>query len=44
MIVSGFVSICSGRAKGTEDVDIIVPVMPESKFTNLFDDLQKNGF
>ncbi len=44
LIVSGYVSICTGRTRGTEDVDVIVPVMDESKFKLLFSDLTKNGF
>jgi len=39
LIVSGFVSICSGRARGTEDIDVLVPIMPQAKFKELFDDL-----
>ena len=27
LIVSGFVSIATGRTRGTEDVDMLVPVM-----------------
>ena len=27
LIVSGFVSISTGRTRGTEDVDVLVPVM-----------------
>ena len=26
LIVSGFVSISAGRARGTEDIDILVPI------------------
>lgn len=44
LIVSGFVSISSGRARGTEDIDIIVPVLGKEKFKNLFIDLDKNNF
>ena len=44
MIVSGFVSISTGRTRGTEDVDVLVPVMSKEKFENLFDDLQKIDF
>ncbi|MBL7148242.1 MAG: hypothetical protein ISS82_05435 [Nanoarchaeota archaeon] len=42
LVVSGFVSVCCGRARGTEDIDIIVPLMNKFKFKKLFDDLQKN--
>jgi len=44
LIVSGYVSICSGRTRGTEDVDILVPVIEKEKFKNLFDELIKNNF
>src|SRR3989338_6593877 len=44
LIVSGFVSISSGRTRGTEDVDVLVPVMSKEKFGKLFWDLQKGGF
>jgi len=44
LIVSGFVSISTGRPRGTEDVDILVPVLEEEKFKELFLDLQENNF
>lgn len=44
LIVSGFVSISTGRTRGTEDVDVLVPTMDENKFRALFGDLQKNNF
>lgn len=44
LIVSGFVSISTGRSRGTEDVDILIPVADENKFEELFQDLQKNNF
>lgn len=44
LIVSGFVSICTGRARGTEDIDVIVPVMEKEKFIALFRNLEKNNF
>ncbi|MBS3107490.1 hypothetical protein J4468_01110 [Candidatus Woesearchaeota archaeon] len=44
LIVSGFVSISTGRARGTEDVDIIVSIMNENKFVSLFNDLIENKF
>ena len=44
LIVSGFVSICAGRTRGTEDVDIIVPIMTHDEFNALFSDLEKNNF
>lgn len=44
LVVSGFVSISTGRTRGTEDIDILVPVMKKEKFFYLFNDLQKNDF
>ncbi len=44
LVVSGFVSISTGRTRGTEDVDIIFPIIKKDKFALLFEDLQKNGF
>ncbi len=44
LIVSGFVSIASGRTRGTEDIDIIIPAMEEEKFNTLFKELEKNNF
>ena len=44
LIVSGFVSICTGRTRGTEDIDIIIPIMEKEKFITLFKDLDKNNF
>src|SRR3989338_200965 len=44
LIVSGYVSITTGRARGTEDVDLLVPAMDKAAFARLFSDLQKHGF
>lgn len=44
LVVSGFVSISTGRTRGTEDVDIIVPVIDKTRFQELFLDLQENNF
>jgi len=44
LIVSGFVSISTGRTRGTEDIDLLVPIMDQDKFESLFKDLQKNNF
>ena len=43
-MVSGYVSVCTGRARGTEDVDILFPVPGREVFRALFEDLTKNGF
>src|SRR3989344_441045 len=44
LIVSGFVSISTGRTRGTENVDILFPIIQKEKFAKLFNDLQKNEF
>ncbi len=44
LVVSGYVSICSGRTRGTEDVDVLFPVMSGYEFKALFTELTKNGF
>jgi hypothetical protein len=44
LVVSGFVSICTGRTRGTEDIDVIVPAMEKEKFITLFKELDKNNF
>lgn len=44
LVVSGFVSICTGRTRGTEDIDLLVPVLDKDKFKSLFEELQKNNF
>ncbi|MEK6967502.1 MAG: hypothetical protein AABX51_02630 [Nanoarchaeota archaeon] len=44
LIVSGFVSIASGRTRGTEDVDMLLPIMGKTSFSNLFKELISGGF
>ena len=44
LIVSGYVSIATGRTRGTEDIDVLVPAMKREIFSDLFNDLIKNGF
>lgn len=44
IVVSGFVAIASGRARGTEDIDIIIKKIDQKQFTKLHEDLLKNGF
>lgn len=44
LIVSGFVSISTGRTRGTEDVDVIVPVLDKEKYILLFNELIKHKF
>ncbi|MFH1055882.1 MAG: hypothetical protein V1744_07310 [Candidatus Altiarchaeota archaeon] len=44
VIVSGYVSILLGRARSSEDVDIIVPRMDYASFSKLADDIKGGGF
>lgn len=44
VIISGYVSILFGRARSSEDVDLIMPMMPPNKFDSLFKELTANGF
>ncbi len=44
LIVSGYVSICTGRTRGTEDIDIIIQIMDKNSFLSLFKDLKQSGF
>jgi len=44
LIVSGFVSISTGRARGTEDIDMLFPLMEEEAFMELFNNLLDEGF
>ena len=44
LVVSGFVSISTGRTRGTEDIDIIVPLMKKDKFQAFVNELLQNNF
>lgn len=44
MIVSGYVSILLGRARASEDIDIIIPKIPLSTIKKLVHDLKEKGF
>ena len=44
LVVSGYVSICTGRVRGTEDIDILFPILKKEEFKTLFEDLTNNGF
>jgi hypothetical protein len=44
LVVSGYVSIATGRTRGTEDVDILVPRQGREAFRRLFQDLREHGF
>ncbi len=41
IIVSGFVAISSGRARATEDIDMIIPKIPKEKFVEIHKDIAK---
>ncbi|MFH1848702.1 MAG: hypothetical protein ABH879_00790 [archaeon] len=42
--MSGYVSIATGRTRGTEDIDVLVPLMSRDRFRQMFQDLQRAGF
>jgi len=44
LVVSGFVSIATGRTRGTEDIDMLVPVMKKEKFERFFNELNEKRF
>ena len=44
VIVSGYVSILLGRARASEDIDIIIPKIPLSTIIKLVHDLKEKGF
>jgi len=44
IIVSGFVAIAHGRARGTEDIDMIIEKVHKEKFINIHEELMKNNF
>ncbi len=43
-LVSGYVSILLGRARASEDVDVLIPRMPPDKFRMLVENLRKHKF
>lgn len=43
-IVSGYVSILLGRARASEDIDIIIPKMDFQRFRQLLRDISRGGF
>lgn len=44
IVVSGFVAIASGRARGTEDIDVIIERIGKPEFIRLHNNLIKSGF
>ena len=44
IIVSGYLAIASGRVRGTEDIDMIIPRLSKNVFFALHEELSKNDF
>ncbi len=44
VIVSGYVSILLGRSRSSEDIDMIIPKIEQSKFSKLLKELKENDF
>jgi hypothetical protein len=44
VIVSGYIAILLGRARASEDIDILIPTIDFSTFKRLYSDLKKNNF
>lgn len=44
IICSGFVAIAHGRSRGTEDIDMIIEIIPKDIFIKMHEDLIKAGF
>ena len=44
VLVSGYISIISGRSRATEDVDLLIPKMGFDKFEELWKRIEEKGF
>ncbi|MAG02170.1 hypothetical protein CMI42_02440 [Candidatus Pacearchaeota archaeon] len=44
LVVSGYVSISTGRTRATEDIDILFPIILKEEFYNMFNKLKENNF
>lgn len=44
VIISGYVSILLGRSRATDDIDIFIKELTFGQFSELYEDLQRNGF
>ncbi len=44
VIVSGYVSILFGRARATEDIDILIEPITKEKFELMWREIERNGF
>ncbi len=43
-VVSGYVAILLGRARASEDIDVIIPKIDFSAFQSFYNDLKENAF
>ncbi len=44
IVVSGYLAIASGRVRGTENIDMIIPRISKKKFFEIHKDLTKHNF
>jgi hypothetical protein len=44
VVVSGYVSILFGRARATEDIDILIEKIPREKFCTIYSEIIKKGY
>ena len=44
VVVSGYVAILLGRARASEDIDIIIPKIDFTRFRSLLQELNNNDF
>jgi hypothetical protein len=44
VIVSGYVAILFGRARGTEDIDLFIDYMDKDMFRSFFEEILARGF
>ncbi len=44
IVVSEYLAIASGRVRGTEDIDMIIPRITKKIFFEIHEDLSKNNF
>jgi len=44
VIISGYVSLLFGRSRGTEDVDLFIPIIDKIKFNQIYSELKLAGF
>lgn len=44
VVVSGYVAILFGRARGTEDIDILIKSIDKNKFEKFFEEIENKGY